>query len=149
MSRLRRAVVLAALVGMTSWGTPAEADLKEIEKRGTLRVIVSADELPHMFSFEEGGPPGLEREMLEGFARMHGLEIEVVKMERFEDVIPALLQGRGDLITGIIDTPVRRERIAFTVETLPARHVAVNRRPAAPVTRGRSISSLSRPRELG
>jgi membrane-bound lytic murein transglycosylase F len=126
-------VLLLALVGVLSSGTPAQADLKEIEQRGVLRVIVSIDELPHMFSFEDEGDPGLEREMVEAFARSHGLDVEIVGVERFEDVIPTLLEGRGDLITGMINTPERREKIAFTRETLPARHVAVSRKPRPPV----------------
>jgi len=116
-----------------AWGARAQADLAEIEKRGTLRVVVSIDELPHMFSFEEGGDPGLEREMVEAFARSRGVKVEVVRAQRFEDVIPTLLVGQGDLITGIINTAARREKIAFTIETLPARHVAVSRKPAPPV----------------
>jgi hypothetical protein len=92
-----------------------------------------------MFSFEDGGEPGLEREMVEAFARSRGLEVEIVQVERFEDVIPTLLEGRGDLITGIINTPQRREKIAFTRETLPARHVAVSRKPRGRVT---SLSEL-------
>jgi ABC-type amino acid transport substrate-binding protein len=133
VSSARAAGCLLAAVAGVAWGAPARADLAEVEQRGTLRVVVSIDELPHMFSFEEGGHPGLEREMVEAFARSRGLRVEIVPVERFEDVIPTLLEGRGDLVTGIINTAARRERIAFTVETLPARHVAVTRDPSPPV----------------
>lgn len=119
---------LAALVAGS--GVPASADLAEIKARGSLRVLVSADELPHMFSFESSGDPGLEREMVLGFARTEGVTVEVVKVDKFERIIPALLAGEGDVILGIIDTPARREQIAFTAQTLPARHVAGNRSPA-------------------
>jgi lysine/arginine/ornithine transport system substrate-binding protein len=117
------------LLGVTS----AFADLAEMQQRGTLRVLVSADELPEMFALEPGEKPGLEREMLEAFARVNGLEIEAVPVENFEQIIPALLDDRGDLIVGIVDTESRRGKIAFTVETLPARHLAVNRKPAPPI----------------
>jgi ABC-type amino acid transport substrate-binding protein len=143
MSRLGVGARLLMALVVASWSTVARADLKEIEKRGALRVIVSIDELPHMFSFEDAGDPGLEREMVEAFARSRGLDVEIVKVERFEDVIPTLLAGRGDLITGLINTPERREKIAFTRETLPARHVAVNRKPAPPIT---TLSALGRSR---
>jgi ABC-type amino acid transport substrate-binding protein len=122
-------VIVVALISPP----PASADLTDIEQRGVLRVVVSIDELPHMFSFDAEGEPGLEREMVEAFARSRGLRLEIVKVDRFEDVIPTLLEGSGDLITGIINTPARREKIAFTIETLPARHVAVSRRPAPPI----------------
>jgi polar amino acid transport system substrate-binding protein len=113
--------------------TVASGDLAEMKLRGTLRVLVSADELPEMFALEPGELPGLEREMLEAFARTNGLTIEPVPVQNFELIIPALLEGQGDLIVGIVDTEARREKIAFTVETLPARHVAVNRKPAPPI----------------
>ena len=133
MSALRVVALLLGVVVGLAWAVPARADLAEIEERGVLRVVVSADELPHMFSFAAEGDPGLEREMVEAFARARGLQVEIVPVERFEDVIPTLLEGRGDLITGIINTAARREKIAFTVETLPARHVAVSRKPSPPV----------------
>lgn len=116
-----------------SLAVPAAADLAQIKDRGVLRVLVSSDEMAEMFNFADEGEPGLEREMVEAFARAHGLGLEVVQVDNFETIIPALLEGRGDLITGIIDTPARREQVAFTAETLPARHVAVTRAPLAPV----------------
>jgi ABC-type amino acid transport substrate-binding protein len=115
------------MVGVTS----ANPDLADIRTRGALRVIVSADELPEMFSFGASGAPGLEREIVEGFARAHGLAVEVIKAPVFEQVIPMLIAGEGDLVVGLIATDERRERIAFTVETMPARHVAVTRLPVA------------------
>jgi len=127
-----RSALLAFLV--VAVAVPAAADLDAIKQRGVLRVLVSADEMPEMFNFKSGGHPGLEREMVEGFARAHGLKVEVVQIESFETIIPALLEQKGDLITGIIDTPARRKQVAFTAETLPARHVAVNRSPLAPVS---------------
>ena len=108
----------------------AAQDLPEIVSRGSLRVLASADEHPSMFNWWTGvGEPGLEREMVESFARLHRLKLEPVKVKRFELIIPALLEGKGDVIIGIIDTPERRERIDFTVEVLPARHVVVTREP--------------------
>ncbi len=95
----------------------------------TLRVLAAADEMPEMFSFEEQGSPGFERELLEGFCRVHGLRMEVVRVQAFDRLIPMLLDGQGDVITGIIDTPARRQRVAFSLEILPGRHLAVARRP--------------------
>lgn len=148
MSRVGMRVLLVVCSVALASTAPVRADLAEIEERGVLRVVVSADELPHMFSFAEGGEPGLEREMVEAFARSRGLRVEILPVDRFEDVIPTLLEGHGDLITGIINTAPRRERIAFTVETLPARHVAVSRKPSPPVNtladlRGRRVGTVT------
>jgi ABC-type amino acid transport substrate-binding protein len=94
-----------------------------------LRVLVAADEMPEMFSFAASGPPGFERELLEGFCRLHGLRLEVVPVPDFDQIIPMLLRGEGDLITGIVDTAARRQRVTFTDEVFPVRHLAVARRP--------------------
>lgn len=90
-----------------------------------LRVLVAADEDPEMFSFEPGTAPGLEREMIEGFAKAHGLGLEVVPVVRFEQIIPNLISRQGDVILGIVETDGRRAQVSFTDEVLPTRHVVV------------------------
>jgi membrane-bound lytic murein transglycosylase F len=108
----------------------------------TLRVLVATDEMPEMFSLEPGPDPGFERELLEGFCRIHGLRFEVVPVRDFDEMIPRLLGGEGDVVAGIVDTPSRRERIAFTSEVFPLRHMAVSRRPAEPVADGEALREL-------
>jgi len=108
----------------------------------TLRVLVAADEMPEMFSFAEKGQPGLERELVEGFCRVHGLRMQVLPVREFDQIIPMLLRGEGDLITGIVDTPARRQKVAFTAEIFPVRHLAVTRRPAASVARAEDLRAL-------
>jgi ABC-type amino acid transport substrate-binding protein len=107
----------------------------------TLRVLAAADEMPEMFSFQEKGPPGFERELLEGFCRVHGMRMEVVPVPDFDRLIPMLLDGKGDVITGIVDTPARRQRVAFSTEVLPGRHLAVARRPR-PAPRAAELRGL-------
>lgn len=121
----------AVLVALLAWRVTAAADLPEIQARGALRVLVSAHEEPEAFSFLPDGPPGFDRELLEGFARLQHLRLEVVQVERFADTIPALKAGGGDLITGIIATEARRQEIEFSAEVLPARFVTVSRAPRA------------------
>ena len=127
-----RACLVLAVAGLTT-ANLAASDLPQIKARGTLRVLVAADEAPDMFSFVPEGRPGLEREMLEAFGRVHDVRLEIVPVPRFGDIIPKLLNDEGDVIVGIIDTPSRRETIDFTAETLPARHVAVTWAPNAPI----------------
>lgn len=108
----------------------------------TLRVLVATDEMPEMFSFEPVGDPGFERELLDGFCRVHGLTLEVVPVRDFDEMIPMLLRGEGDVIAGIVDTPTRRERIAFSTEVFPLRHMAVSRRPRGPVRDAEALQDL-------
>lgn len=110
--------------------TTGSADFLEIRARGTLLVLVSADENPAWFSLKDGGTPGFERELLEGFARLHKCKISVVPVQRWEEAIPDLVAGKGDVIAGINDTPGRRQTIDFTIEVVPSQHVVVTRKPA-------------------
>jgi ABC-type amino acid transport substrate-binding protein len=107
-----------------------------------LRVLVPADEMPEMFSFDTKGQPGFERELIEGFCRIHGLGLEVVPVKDFEQIIPMLQRGEGDVITGIVDTELRRQRVAFTSEMFPVRHMAISRRP------GRVVRTLEELRAI-
>src|SRR5262245_46339532 len=84
----------AALACLVLSGAAQALDLKEIEARGTLRVLVSADELPEMFALAPGASaPGFEREIIEGFARTHRCKPEVVTVPTFDQIIPMLLKG--------------------------------------------------------
>ncbi len=107
-----------------------------------LRILVTADEMPEMFSFASSGPPGLERELVEGFCRVNGLSLEVVPVRDFDEIIPMLLRGEGDLVTGIVDTKARRQKVAFTDEVFPVRHLVVTRRPRPAVTRVEDLRAL-------
>jgi ABC-type amino acid transport substrate-binding protein len=107
-----------------------------------LRVLVAADEMPEMFSFAPTGRPGFERELIEGFCRIHGLKLEVVKVADFEQIIPMLERGDGDMITGIVATAERRQKVAFTSEVFPVRHLAVTRRPSPAAARADDLRRL-------
>jgi ABC-type amino acid transport substrate-binding protein len=126
-------LALALLAGGALAASAPAMDLAEMRSRGSLRVLVAADEYPAWFSFVPGTEPGLERELIEGFARLHRMKLEPVPVTRFEDVIPMLQRGEGDVILGINDTEARRKLIDFTHEVLPSRHVVVNRKPRRPV----------------
>jgi ABC-type amino acid transport substrate-binding protein len=126
MTRLQQLLVAGLLLGVPC---RAGADFAEITGKGTLLVLVSADENPGWFSLKDSGPPGFERAVLEGFTRLHKLKLEAVPVQHWDEAIPDLLKGRGDVIAGINDTPARRQRIDFSEEVVPSRHVVVTRKP--------------------
>jgi len=121
---------LIALLALVA--APARADLAEVKARGTLRVLVSADEQPEMYAVSPGDARGFDREILDGFASLERVRVETV-VRPFEDIIASLLKGQGDLIVGLADTEARRRQIAFSVEVLPTRLVVVTRKPHAPI----------------
>jgi polar amino acid transport system substrate-binding protein len=130
---MTRAFVVIPLAALLATATPAQADLAEVKAAGALRVIVAADEAPETFATQAGDRPGFEREMLESFARLHGLRLEVVTAKAYADRIPMLVGGKGDVIAAIFDTPERRKQVAFTTEVMPTHNVAVNVAPQPPI----------------
>jgi ABC-type amino acid transport substrate-binding protein len=108
-------------------------DLVEIKAKGTLRVIAAADEAPETFAFAAGPSPGFDRELVEGFAKVHELRVEPVKARSYGDRIPMLSRGDGDVIVAIFDTEDRRKLVDFTVEVMPTHNVAVTMGSRPPV----------------
>jgi ABC-type amino acid transport substrate-binding protein len=118
---------LAALV-LALAGAPS-ADLPELKARGSLRVVVAAQEAPE--TFDPGGDRGFERELVGTFARSHGLKLEVVVASTHPERIDLLLANKADMIVAIFDTPERRQRVAFTSEVMPTYNVAATLEPRA------------------
>jgi polar amino acid transport system substrate-binding protein len=125
----RRLVAVGVVVWSLGISPGHGADLEEIRARGTLRVLAADDESPMWFSTVDGPTPGFEREVLEGFARLHQLKFVVVPIVRWEEALPDLLKGKGDLLAGLNQTEARRKVIDFTTELLPARNVVVTLGP--------------------
>ena len=125
-------VAVAALSSSLLFGVASADDLAELKARGVLRVIAQKDEAPELFNLREG-EPGFEREVIDGFAKLHGLTIEPVVMPTAADRIPALNASRGDLIIGIVDLPERRRQASFSVEVLPVRHMVLTHKPHPPI----------------
>lgn len=105
----------------------AAQDLPEIQVRGTLRVlaVTSAEET---FFVADAPRGGFDWEMLDGFAKLHKVTLELVAVDGWDELIPALLKDRGDLVAGgFTATDARRRQIAFTAETFPTRSVVISR----------------------
>jgi ABC-type amino acid transport substrate-binding protein len=126
---LRRGLALAGLAALAA-RLPA-TDLAEVRQRGVLRVLaVVVEDEPEFFATDPGSPPGFDHEVVEGFARLHHLRVEVVEVAGWDRLIPDLLADEGDVIAGrFTATESRRKQIAFTVEVFPTRNVVVTRKP--------------------
>jgi len=91
-------------------------DFDAIQDRGQLRLLVvrrtgDVDRLPRA-----GTPTSTQIAAAARFARSVGLEPVVVLVDHFDALIPALLDGRGDVIVANLPmTEAHRARIEFTV----------------------------------
>lgn len=103
-------------------------DFSDIERRGKLRLLVvrhhaTPDHLPRA-----GSPTAEQLRAAAGFARTIGLEPVVVLVDDDDELIPALRDGRGDVIVAnLLATPERRESIAFSVALDRSREMLVAR----------------------
>lgn len=120
----------------------AAADLAEVRSRGSLRVIVAADESAETFALTPGPDPGFERELLESFVKLQGVKLDVATAQGYADRIPMLQRGDGDLIVAIFDTEDRRKQVDFTAEVMPTHNVAVTLKPAAVVADVAALKAL-------
>ena len=134
--RVRWVGALLLLVLPASAPVARAWDLDEVEKRGTLRVVVWTENLPELFEVKSGSAStGLEQELLQAFATLHKLKLEVVPVATLDARIPALLKGQGDLVAGgLVDTEQRRKVVDFTAELFPIRHLVLTRKPTPPIT---------------
>jgi hypothetical protein len=107
--RRRRLASLALTAAFVLLAVPAGATEPTRGLPSRLRVLVPADEMPEMFSFESKGQPGFERELVEGFCRIHGLALDVVPVRDFDQIIPMLLAGlRAERVDAIVMTVFSR-----------------------------------------
>jgi ABC-type amino acid transport substrate-binding protein len=129
---LKRRALLASVFVFCAAAGQAD-DMAALRKRGVLRVLaVVTPEEPYFISDRPRG--GFDWELLGNFAMLQKLKLELVKVEGWDGLIPALSAGRGDVIVGgFTDTPTRRKQIRFTAETFPTRSVVMTRKPHAAV----------------
>jgi len=108
----------------------AAADFPEIQKRGTLRVLVMLDPRRPEFFTLESKTPGFDHEVLQRFAQLHHVFLEPVPVASWDSLIPSLLAGKGDVIAGRFTvTESRKKLVRFTVEVFPTRNVVLTRQP--------------------
>src|SRR6185503_15405772 len=134
----RRALLL--LFGLLSLPSAQAADLAQVKQRGVLRVLrmdVRRDDEFFPPARDGAADPGFDREVLDGFASLQRVRIEPVTVASWDGLIPALLEGRGDVIAGRFTvTEARQRQVAFTAEVFPTRNVVLTRKP------GRAVASL-------
>ena len=90
-------------------------DLPALRKHGYLRILnppsAHIEHLPR-----HGFPREVEETLLNSLAESMGLTLVHVTVKRHEDLVPALLEGKGDVIGGNFTiTSQRKEQIAFSV----------------------------------
>ena len=96
-------------------------DFEQIKQRGRLRIVVPANVGGGRYLPRKGSPVSQQFEIAQAFAQFHNLVPELVISESFADMIPLLVEGKGDIVVGNLTvTDARRKKIAFSI---PLDHV--------------------------
>jgi ABC-type amino acid transport substrate-binding protein len=127
-------LILPAVLVVSTLPAVAAADWEEVKRRGALRVVTN-----------DIASGAFEHELMDGFAKLNGITIQVVRGKALAERIPALLAGDADVAMSLFDTPERRRLVDFTVEVLPTVYTITTCRPQRPV---KSIEEL-RTRRVG
>ncbi|MCE9671420.1 transporter substrate-binding domain-containing protein [Myxococcus stipitatus] len=113
---------------------PFTGDLPALRERGVLRVLVEGTDeasLPRQVT-----PRSQERVLLERFAQRHGMTVEFLSVERFDQLVPLLREGRGDIIAADVTvTAERSKEVAFTRPLARVSEVLVGKRGAPDLPR--------------
>ena len=96
----------------------ATDDLDGIVTRGKLRVLVERE--PEIYLPRHGAGLYEERELAQRFAERFGIDAELVFIDRFSELLPALLDGRGDVAAANLTATA--ERMASVRFTRPLRY---------------------------
>ncbi len=89
-------------------------DLARIKKDGKLRILIQRE--PGSYLPRQGSPLERSRELAVDLARSLKLKPVLVYLDNFNELIPALLKGEGDIIAANLTvTDSRKKRISFTL----------------------------------
>jgi ABC-type amino acid transport substrate-binding protein len=101
-------------------------DLGRIRREGALRIL--ALRAPEAYLPRSGSPLDVERSRAAALAAELGVEARVVFVDALDELIPALIDGRGDLIAdNFTVTEERRQHVAFSAPVASSRDQVVVR----------------------
>jgi membrane-bound lytic murein transglycosylase F len=117
-----------------------QGDFMGILAQGKLRILLTRDNSRAAYLPRQGSPLAEQQRIAEEFALSHGLIPELVLVDNFSKLIPALQAGKGDIIiSNLTINADRLEKMAFSV---PLDHVVEQ------VLVAKSDKSVQRVRDL-
>jgi len=117
-------------------------DLQGLKDRKRLRVLTRNNATTYFL--HRGTQLGFEYELLERFARKHDLFLEIVIPPSSAELIPWLLQGKGDVIAAALTiTPERQKTIGFTRRYLSVDQVVVTRANQPEITSWEGLRGMT------
>jgi ABC-type amino acid transport substrate-binding protein len=126
-----RKIDSVSLVGLVLLllATPAiltATDMADVEARGEFVMLCFPHSTSEFVRSEGAGYTGLDYEILKTFAAAHRVELKVQPVPAFADLIPWLLEGRGDVIGSAFSiTKQRRQKVDYSESYFPVKVMVV------------------------
>jgi ABC-type amino acid transport substrate-binding protein len=104
--------------------------IADVKARGRLVVLCYPDaNNPFLARLGPGRFEGVDVSILRSFAVSLGVPMEVREIHRFDDLVPSLLRGDGDLVAGGFSiTPARERLVDFSIPYFPVAIMIVARK---------------------
>jgi len=118
-----------------------KGDFENIIRHGKLRILLTQDFTNVNYLPRRQSPLAAQQRMAEDFALSHGLVPELVIVNNFSELIPALVAGKGDIIiSNLTINDRRRRKISFSVPVTHVREQVITRKDDDSVTSVRDLS---------
>jgi polar amino acid transport system substrate-binding protein len=129
MSLRNHRSISVALTGLLSLaGSLSASDLDDVKRRGELVMLCFPHDANEFIKLRNGEYWGLDHEILRTFAVGQDVELRVQPVPRFADLIPWLLEGKGDVIGSSFSiTEERKRQVDFSDSYFPVRIMVVGR----------------------
>ena len=111
-------------------------DFENIIRHGKLRILLTQDFTSVNYLPRRRSPLAAQQRMAQDFASSHGLTPELVIVDNFSQLIPALVAGKGDIIiNNLTINAQRRKKISFSVPVAQVREQVITRKDDDSITR--------------
>jgi len=120
---------------------PLLGDFEKIILSGKLRILLTQDFTSVAFLPRKSSPLADQQRTAEEFALSHGLIPELVIVDNFSQLIPALVAGKGDIIiNNLTINEARRKKISFSLPVAQVREQVVVRSGNNSIKRVRDLN---------
>lgn len=130
--RARSLATLAAAATLLAAAPRAvlATNVADVKTRGRLIVLSYPDaNNPFLARQANGSFDGVDVSILRSFAVSLGVSFEVRAIERFDDLLPSVVRGDGDIVAGGTSiTPEREKSVDFSVPYFPVAIMVIARR---------------------
>ena len=138
MTRMRSVLASLSLLGLALLAVPAmgaDSATAAVRARGKLRVLTYPP-VGWIYKRPAGDYHGIDYDLCKAFAARLGVVLEVVEAPSFDQLIPLLLAGKGDMIASSFSiTPARRKLVDYSTQYYPVLVMAVTREGSGLTTR--------------